>query len=42
MYAGLLMYLQGESFGETGDAHGAVFELGAFVGDLAVEEDASM
>ncbi|KAF7153126.1 hypothetical protein RHSIM_Rhsim01G0101300 [Rhododendron simsii] len=33
---------QGESFGETGDAHGAVFELGAFVGDLAVEEDASI
>ncbi|KAG5564773.1 hypothetical protein RHGRI_000845 [Rhododendron griersonianum] len=33
---------KGESFGETGDAHGAVFELGAFVGDLAVEEDASI
>ncbi|XP_059446480.1 vacuolar protein sorting-associated protein 52 A-like isoform X1 [Corylus avellana] len=31
----------GQSYGETNDAQKNVFDLGAFVGDLTVEEDAS-
>lgn len=32
--------VQGRSYGETNDAQKNVFDLGAFVGDLTVEEDA--
>jgi hypothetical protein len=35
------MCVQGRAYGETNDAQKNVFDLGAFVGDLTVEEDAS-
>jgi hypothetical protein len=33
--------VQGQSYGETNDAQKYVLDLGAFIGDLTVEEDAS-
>ena len=32
---------QGESYGETNDGQKSVLDLGAFVGDLSVEDDVS-
>jgi len=36
----VLSRLQGQSYGDTLDAHKFVFNLGAFVGDLTLEEEA--
>jgi hypothetical protein len=33
--------VQGRSYGETNDAQKNVLDLGVFIGDLTVEEDAS-
>lgn len=33
--------MQGEPYVETNDVQKNVFDLGAFVGDLTIEEDAS-
>lgn len=36
-----ILWAQGHSYDENNDAQKTVFDLGAFVGDLTVDEDAS-